>query len=112
MKFRNLSLGYKIGIVMAFVPLIVAVLDFFIFCKAGANTGEGCGFLLIVISLPLFWPILFILFPITFITNYFEIGGAWAFHATYTPALMVVYFFVGVLIGKIIMRFKTKNQRV
>lgn len=95
---------------MAFIPLIAAILDFFIFCKTGANTGEGCGFLLIVISMPLFWLVMILLYPIGLLFDYLGISfGQWGFYMTYTPALMVVYFLVGWLIGKIILKVKREK---
>jgi len=111
MKIKNLSLGLKIGIIMAFIPLIAAILDFFTFCGAGANTGEGCGLILIIISMPFFWLASILLYPFEFLFDYFGISfGQWGFHITYTPILMVIYFLIGWLIGKIIFIVK-KNKK-
>lgn len=103
MKFRNLSLGLKIGIIMAFIPLIAGVFDFFVFCKGGENFGEGCGFLLIIISFPFLWLIQLILFiilyPLQFVTDSFYV-----WYMSYIISASAIYFFMGLLIGKITIR--------
>jgi len=109
MLSRNLSLGLKIGIVLALIPLIAAVFDFFIFCKGGENLGEGCGFLLILISFPLFWPLQLIValisYPLKFITD-----SSYVWYISYTIVATIVYFLIGLLIGKIISKFKLERK--
>lgn len=103
MKFRNLSLSFKIGIIMAFIPLITGVSDFFIFCKSGDNFGEGCGFLLVLITFPIFLVIQFIS-RIIFWPLYLITDAPILWHISFTSVAMIAYFFIGLLIGKIITR--------
>lgn len=109
MKFRNLSLGFKIGIITSLIPLVAGILDFFVFCKMGENLGEGCGFLLIIASFPFFWLIQFIVAIISYPLNFIS-DSVYVWYINYIIVAAVVYFLIGLLIGKIIYKFKLRKK--
>ncbi len=89
---------------MSFFPLIVGIFDFVTICKSGKNLGEGCGFFLVIISIPFFQLTeflgIFISYPLEFIIN------RYAWHIGLTIAVAILYFIYGIIIGEIIQKFK------
>ncbi len=106
MIFKNLTLSVKIGLLMALIPLIAGIFDFFTVCRSGENFGEGCGFFLILISIPFFGLNQFIgiiiSYPLKFIIN----EPAYVWYTSHIIATAFIYFLTGLLIGKVINKFK------
>lgn len=59
---RKIPFWFKAGLISVCLFLIIAAFDFAALCNFGSHSGESCGFLLIIASIPIF-PLTSKLFP-------------------------------------------------
>lgn len=97
MIWKDWTKGQKYGgIIGAVIFLLIFIFDFSYLCGFGFNFGEYCGSYMMIASAP--WVMLFM---------WLQAGKIWYFGVGLIS--LIIYFFLGVLIGFMIDKIKSKK---